>query len=421
MTKQQILVFRSILICTLFVTTLLCYSSTACARDYTKEVPTYINPAGNEFPLIAYHAFNDTNQITDQNYKLLKQCGFNVALSNLYPDDALIQMLQICHRQGLKLIVNRWGIRDSTRMATETSKFKDFPALAGILIWDEPNTSDFSTISALQDAVLSEDSKILAYTNLLPNYATPVQLKAKNYKKYIDEYIEIVNPQFLSYDNYGIVKRDGHITLRDNYFENLEIASHASQKAGIPLWTFCLSTPHEVYPNPTEGQLMFQAFSGLAYGSQCIQYYGYAPWPDAMPAYSGAPVNLKGKKQKVWQILQKVNKAIQSVSDVFLGAEVLNVWHSGNNIPIGTHRISAGQLPYGINSIISNGEGVVISHLQNNNKQFIVIVNRDFNKSQRITINKNPNVRRFISNEKTIAEKSGDITLKPGSYCIYVW
>lgn len=393
----------------------------ACARESSGDAPAYVNPTGKEFPLVAYHAFNDTSQLTEANYRLLKECGFNVALSNLYPDNALKKMLEICESQGMKLIINRWGIKHGPRMAQETLKFKNYPALAGILVWDEPNVSDFETIADLQDAILSEDPDILSYVNLLPNYASAAMLEADNYRAYLEDYIEIVNPQFLSYDNYGISGRNGNTELHKNYFENLEIASRVCRDAGIPLWTFCLSTAHGQYPVPTEGEMMFEAFSGLAYGSQCIQYYGYAPWPGVMPEYADAPVSITGRKQKAWDVCYKVNTAVRSVSEVFLGAEVLDVWHTGSQIPQGTTRLSAGQLPYGINSVRSFGTGVIVSHLQNGDKQYLVVVNRDFKNSQRISISKGGNVHRLVSNGREVVEMSENVTLPPGGFSIYVW
>lgn len=393
----------------------------ACAHDSYRNPPAYINPAGDQFPLVAYHAFNDTALVTESNYKILKQCGFNVALSNLYPDADLKKMLQICENEGLKLIINRWGIKHAQRMEEETSKFKDYLALAGILVWDEPIATDFETIASLQDAILSEDDEILSYVNLLPSFVSPKQLKADSYRDYLEKYIDIVNPQFLSYDNYGITDDHGNSVLRGSYFENLEIASKVSRDAGIPLWTFCLSTSHGHYPVPTEGELMFQAFSGLAYGSQCLQFYGYAPWPGVMPEYANAPVSMDGKRQEAWKVCQQVNTAVQSVSEVFLGAELLDVWHTGSEIPYGTIRLSAGQLPNVIFSVRSHGPGVIVSHLQNDDKEYLVIVNRDFKKPQRISISKAGNVRRLISNGKSVTEINGDVTLKPGGCCIYVW
>ena len=43
--------------------------SPACAREQIAAPPKYVNPAGDRFPVVAYHAFNDTNLITLKNYR----------------------------------------------------------------------------------------------------------------------------------------------------------------------------------------------------------------------------------------------------------------------------------------------------------------------------------------------------------------
>lgn len=394
----------------------------ACAVE-KENLRQYNNPTGDEFPLIAYHAFNDSSQITSANYKSLKDAGFNMALSNIYDDRQIYKMLELCDKQGLKLIVNRWGYTSSKYIGNETRKFMEYPALGGILIWDEPNSSKFLEIKALKDAVLKTDANTLVYINLLPNYANPSQLGASSYQEYLETFVKEVKPQFLSYDNYGIIKSSstGEIKLRDNYFENLEIAYKVAKGANIPLWTFCLSTPHGPYPVPSEAQLTFSAFSGLAYGSQCIQYYGYAAFQSAMPDYARAPLNIKGKKNKIWTHIRNVNTQIQALSDVFLGAEIKNVWHTGEYIPKGTKKLSAGWLPDPFTSILSDGTGVIVSEFNNKDNNYLLIVNRDFKKKQTLRITKKSGVTRILPNGKRIIDESSKVVLPAGGYCLYTW
>ncbi len=395
--------------------------SPACAREQMAAPPKYVNPAGDRFPVVAYHAFNDTNLITLKNYRYVKDAGFTIAVSNLYPEKYIKQMLDYCEANDLKLIANCWGIQDESKIKKETEKYKGHKALGGILVFDEPKADKFSMISKLNKGVLAASTEILAYVNLLPNFATAEQLGAKDYKNYLESFVDQVNPQFISYDNYSIYEKDGKILLRKNFFENLEIAREVSEHRGIPFWTFVLSSAHLNYPSPDEGQISFQVFSSLAYGSQGIQYYGYAPWSGVEDKLFDAPMLLNGKRTDVWKACKKVNKQIHAMTWVFLGAKVKNVWHTGGSIPQGTRRMDASELPEQIKSIESWGEGVVVSHFTNGDKNFLMIVNRDFEQKQKVTIRKDSGVKRVKSNGKVSKDNSKNITLSPGGYYLYTW
>ena len=83
--------------------------------------------------------------------------------------------------------------------------------------------------------------------------------------------------------------------------------------------------------------------------------------------------------------------------------------------------MDASELPEQIKSIESWGEGVVVSHFTNGDKNFLMIVNRDFGQKQKVTVRKDTGVKRVKSNGKVSKDNSKNITLAPGGYYLYTW
>ena len=135
----------------------------------------------------------------------------------------------------------------------------------------------------------------------------------------------------------------------------------------------------------------------------------------------GLPVALHIRKahNEVFALLRDLNREISALSYVFLGAEVIDVSHTGVDIPQGTHRLAS--LPYLFAGLQTSGEGVLVSHLRNGSKHYLMIVNRDVNRSQRVRLRVHSSVERILPDGTPTAVSSNSQTLRPGDYLLYRW
>ena len=106
---------------------------------------------------------------------------------------------------------------------------------------------------------------------------------------------------------------------------------------------------------------------------------------------------------------------------VLVGCKVLKVRHTGDRIPAGTKRLSAGDLPRKISRVESNGIGVLVSHLTNHGRNYMLIVNRDFQNKQRINLTMTADVVRLSSEGKRSTKSRTNINLEPGGYALFTW
>ncbi|MGN0190388.1 MAG: hypothetical protein ACI39U_01910 [Candidatus Cryptobacteroides sp.] len=380
--------FRIILMLSLFPVLFSC-------GDSTGEEITILSWAG--IPL----------QASEEAFAALKECGIDGHLG-LYPGLGQAgQALDAAQAAGIWLIPGFPGIRDSTEIAV--GRLKDHPALRAWHLKDEPETWDFQWLGELAREVDSLDKEHPCYINLYPNWAWGVE----NYAQTIDRFAEEVDVPFYSFDQYPITgNEDGSVSIRPDWYRNLEEFSAMARERGKPFWAFALTKSHRLeppspeafYPVPTAGHLRLQVFSNLLYGAQGIQYF------------TGGGIFDCGRMEKngIFPMVKEVNAEIKAYSKVFAGAKVLSVVHTGRNIPDGTNAMET--LPHEcLERLEVSGEGAVISQLRNGRHLYLAIQNRDCCNPVLLDIRFNKKVKTLTPDgetdfdNKTIRIEDGDI------------
>ena len=257
------------------------FYSIAIAQDKT-------NPA-RQIPILAWYSI-PPEQTSLARYLELKESGITHNLSFFNDAESMSGALDTAWKAGIKMIVYCPELKTATEKTVK--RFMNHPAVAGYMLRDEPNRSDFPELAEWAKKIRKTDDNHFCYLNLFPNYATEEQLGTKTYQEHVDLFVREVPVQFISFDHYPVLGD----SLRANWYENLEIISEAARKAGKPFWAFALSVAHGKYPVPTIAQLRLQVFSDLAYGAQGIQYFTYWTPFDTTWNFNNGPLHLKAKE-----------------------------------------------------------------------------------------------------------------------------
>ena len=265
---------------------------------------------------------------SDTLYSLAKECGFDMHLGLYRAKESAVASMDAAARNGIDVIISFPQIKDSTESAV--ALIKDHPALYAYHLKDEPDTSDFYWLADLSDKIGELDPLHPCYINLLPNWAWGVEEYADKIEMFASEF----DMPFYSFDNYPVVEEDGVVSVRPDWYRNLEEFSAMSRRHGKSFWGFALAKAHSisdpwpdtVYPEPTLGQLRLQVFSNLLYGAQAIQYFNFTGIVD--PVTCG--------KLPAFELVKQVNSEVRAYSPVFAGCSVQGVWHTGDSIPSGT-------------------------------------------------------------------------------------
>jgi len=396
----------------------------SCTQEATEK---QIESAG-EFPIMAWIGVPEA-ETTLERFQELKESGININFSNYSSIEAVEKALDVAHEAGVKLMPSCPELKSEPEKSAE--RLMKHPALAGYHLRDEPGAADFPELGAWVKRIQSVDKEHGCYINLFPNYAGQEVLIGNDgvlapgedpYAKHVEMFLKEVPVPFISFDHYPVLEDNGVRMLRTGWYKNLEIIADASRKSALPFWAFALAIAHTPYPIPTIAELRLQMFSNLAYGAQTLQYFTYWHPGDNTPwDFHDSPINLDGSRTIVYDRIKSVNQEIHSLSGVFMGAELVSVWHTGSQIPDGTRPID--KLPGRIDVLETGDGGAIVSVLRKEDKHFLIIVNRDFQKPMMLNIKKEETVKRVLKNGtiSTVNSTSEKMDIEPGDMAIYTW
>ena len=353
------------------------------------------------FPIVAWTGITASDSGTW--LKEMKGCGINVYLGWYDTIDEVMTVLDNAEAAGVKAILNCDELFSDT--GNIVGRMKDHPALLAYHIADEPSTSDFPMLKESVNRILSFDDAHPCYINLYPNWAWG---KIDDYLQKVNAFLTTVPQRFVSFDHYPIMEVDGVSSFRPEWYKNLEDIRRVARAKKLPMWAFALSLAHYLedvtYPVPTLGQLRLQQFSNLVYGAQGFQYFTFHG------IYRNAPT-------QVYDRVKDVNASLQALSKIFMGAEIVDVWHTGTSLPYGTKALSA--LPKGISSLKTSDVGAVISQVVKEGRTYVAIVNKDFNRDMTLDIAFNRKVTKIDNMGYKAQAQSENITVSPGNIVIY--
>jgi hypothetical protein len=379
--------------------------------------PTHLKAAG-QIPIMAYGGVPQAEANVSR-FGELADAGITLSYSGFSDVQHARDALDAAQKAGVRIVVSLAVLQSDP--AGTADALKDHPALAGYILRDEPSAPMFPELAAWKRKLQQADPKHYSYINLFPTYAG-VMVGTPTYQEYLDKFVKTVEPAFISFDSYPVVQDGKQYAVRGDWYENLERVSATAKKAGIPFWAFALSTHHFSYPTPTLAHLRLQMFTNLAYGARTLEYFTY--WQSSDPMFANAPIDLKGNRTAIYDTVKQMNAEVQGLAPVFLGSQVVSVGHIGT-LPAGTHRYEP-QHP--IESVTAGGSGAIVSTIRRDNRCFLVIVNRDVNLPQTITVQWN---HAGISGPMARVEKDSSLhrlegtawreTLDPGDIAVLSW
>lgn len=353
------------------------------------------------------------DQLTLARFEELREAGFNATFHNMSNDDELRRALRLGRLTGVKVIATSGDVIGANLRTIRL--IKDSTALLAYSLGDEPRADRFEALSQKVRRIRSVDPVHPCYINLLPDCGA--EMLGAEFPVYLRRAVGELQLSFLSFDIYPVTSRG----VNAGWYDNLETASATAREAGIPLWTFVLSTPHAlpgtVYPPPSLSSLRLQAYSNLAYGAQAIQYFTY--WlPDEQEyGYYDAPIS-RGRRTGTYDLVRQMNRELQAVSGVFVGARVIDVSHLGVQ-PRGTRLLT--RQPRGVTiGRRSAGAHLLVSQLRNDTSRYVVIQNCDLHRSVSLTLSLSHGVRQVLKSGRLVTPPAtGRYKVAPGDVLIF--
>ena len=348
----------------------------------------------------------------------LAAAGFTINFSHFSNQELNLKALDLAQEAGVKLVIADSRIQPDKPVDDEAlakidevvAAYKNHPALFGYHVRDEPNAAIFANMAKIKERILSQDSYHLVYGNLFPNYANEKQLGTPTYEEHVDMWMKVFQPQVLSYDHYPFTNKG----FREQYYENLGIIRDAALAAGVPFWAFTMSCEIDpAYPAPNEQWIRLQLYSDLAYGAEGLQYFTYGLPNSGGEKFTVAILDKDGEKTYLYDIAKKVNAEIHAIAPVYKTLHSMDVFHTAP-LPNG-----AEALPSDFFLSEVSGGPMLIGYFQDSDQNdFLLLVNRDFEKTVGFSLSIGGNISSLVECSKTgggmesgYESKDGKITL----------
>lgn len=182
-----------------------------------------------------------------------------------------IPEIELVAKAGLRCLVMGWsqGAPDYSGEAVSPATARTLaanPAVWGYYIMDEPDNKSWKRGATFQQ--LAE--KLKDYRAADPNHVAWINVSSV-LGNYLSDYMEIVRPDFLSFDLYRWWSKES------DWWRGLEAHRAAALKAKIPLmmWIESNSSFNALRPPPEDNatKIRWSVYSSLAYGCKGVQWF----------------------------------------------------------------------------------------------------------------------------------------------------
>ena len=204
--------------------------------------------------------------------------------------------------------------------------YYSYPAYAGQLLKDEPNISMFN---ALNDVIREYNKNYPGkqwHINMFPSYGEGGA--GAPYEQYVDDWMDLVNPNYYSYDSYPLleVNEDNPFARyeSEDYYYNLDILRTKTAERRIPLWSFiqtlAIGDSKGNYHKrvPSREDIRWQVFTNLAFGVKGLQYFCYWTPNSGSETFSPAMIAPDGSKTERYDHVKEVNEEVFKIGKSLL-------------------------------------------------------------------------------------------------------
>ncbi len=302
--------------------------------DVCMEAVVY--PEYDETGVAILSAYLSPTVLSEEQFDWVKEAG----LTHLYVDlssnvEKMEYILEQCDRVGVRSIpMACWG-------RTALRSYKDYPidvtkyeSFAGFNILDEPLYEDMDYLSEQYKLYFKDHPDKIFWTNCLRPRVGKEYLsvsKDKSYDKYIDEFVSKVmapmeGKKLMSMTLYPLLTDpdSGARSIQSTHLLDLGIFSNAAKSAGADWVHFVQVTSFgDKHHSPTEADIRFQIYSGMAFGAKGFQYFTYAS-PSVGGEFKESDIGMidrNGQRTELYYSVQAVNDEIRKFDHVFTSFE----------------------------------------------------------------------------------------------------
>lgn len=307
------------------------------------------------------HLYRADGSLAKERFEQMKDAGINLIAPYDHGVETNRAILSLCFELGLRVLITDHRLyaaqadppHRQALLRAVVNDYSSYPALFGYYLSDEPHKNDFPALAQTVANLRQMDPLHESYINLFANYVPDQLHGCVDYAHYLNDFVNEVKPNILSYDHYHFLtdepKPEADIPdererlifeaayskeNRPGFFDNIEQVRATAQKADIPFMVVVLLTAHASCRDLTEGEIRFEVYQSLAYGAARLSYFTYwtpgKDW-DARDIWhwSAGIVDSNGDPTHHYDMVARINRKLQAMGNVLAGKRSLGVFHVG--------------------------------------------------------------------------------------------
>ena len=226
---------------------------------------------------------------------------------------------------------------DYTKSMSGLAYYGNHPAVKGFIIQDEPYRNHFQYMQLHAQDIQAFNPNLMRFVNLLPNYADTLMFASyypstwsydKRYEQFIQDYIDSLQPQILSFDNYPFYHyyydsiEHPHAYYPRVLFMNMDIIARKSAENNVP-FTHVLTSLKKDSVHPNGGEYIsvvsgkyktsYSIYTSLLYGAKGYSFWNSTRSLSALPGHN--------------DIMRSINKKVIEHEEVLLSLNFKSVYH----------------------------------------------------------------------------------------------
>ena len=343
-----------------------CLSTAACSADVSLKPPTY-----SESRPVTFSAYmtppqagvgadelrKNPDYMTAEQYGYIKDCGFDAGIAIYEGFEETTKALDLSIDAGIKYLVqdnanntcinaivgyagnfaedngNVMPQEFAADMKSRFDAYKEKASFGGVAASDEPGAVAYDNIAFAKKWYKENYPDSEYYVNLLPYGAGAAQLggygsdEEKNslydgrsgYEKYVNDFIEKVQPDYLSYDYYALsYDSSGNPKLGIMFLNNLEIYANAAKANNLEFRNFLLTMGHWNYRTPSDyDDLAWQVYNSMAYGCRGFNTFTYWTTMSTGESITHGLIDQWGNRTQTYYSMQQLISEIRAMENVY--------------------------------------------------------------------------------------------------------
>ncbi len=377
--------------------------------DYiTDDIMQKISEAGVNMLHYSGVAYNTTRESM---YKLL-ELGEKYKIG-IFPADG--DMYARGFHEGASTIEEEARIRSKF-----LERYEGYPALCGFYVIDEPGADYYHTPTEYGRNITELEivSKVLNQIGVVPSINLLPPITEEDYEpwnRYVQEYIELCEPQYISYDCYPYISYGN----KEVYFYSMDRMQMYAKQYNVPFWSY-IQVGDESSPgdyDPDEGEYNWNINTTLAYGVKGIEYYLIIQ-PYYYAERNGNDYQLcgllgaMGNKTQWWYYTKTINEHIAAIDHVLMNSThkgVIVTGEEANRLAGGLTQTMEGDSWRELKSVEGNA---MIGCFNYQGKTALYVVNFEEHYAQHVTLNLRGSYNMSITqNAKTTNVNTNELIL----------